>query len=235
MVVNMGRTRLHDEATGAALLDAAEKIAETEGLQALTVRRVAEKTGTTTRAVYTSLGSKQALLSGLGVRAFDILGAMVERLPLTSDPAADLVAVGTLGFRPFALNHPALFQIGIQKTSVPSDVAQAIAPAAERALPALHRRIARLQDAGRLGARTIPEAAWEFHAACEGLAALELRCTLRPEHGQRLWKDTLSALVAGWRHVTPGATPTVPETPASPAIRTKTRSGEAGNDLRLEY
>jgi len=37
--VKMGRTRVHDEATAAALLEAAEKIAETEGLQALTVRR----------------------------------------------------------------------------------------------------------------------------------------------------------------------------------------------------
>lgn len=227
MVVNMGRTRLHDEATGAALLEAAEKIVETEGLQALTVRRVAEKTGTTTRAVYTSLGSKQALLSGLGMRTFDILGAMVNRLPLTSDPAADLVAAGTLGFRRFALNHPALFQIGIQQTSVPFDAAQTIAPAAKRALPALHGRIARLQDAGRLGARTIPEAAWEFHATCEGLAALELRCTLHPEHGQRLWTDTLSALVAGWPHVTPSAAPEGPEMPSSPAIHTKTRSGRS--------
>ena len=199
---------MHDEATGAALLEAAEKIAETEGLQALTVRRIAEKTGTSTRAVYTSLGSKQALLSGLGVRAFDMLGAMVDRLPLTSDPAADLVAAGTLGFRPFALNHPALFQIGVQKTSVPSDVAQTITPAADRALVALHRRIARLRDTGRIGARTLSEATWEFHAACEGLAALELRCTLPPEDGARLWHDALSALVAGWQHVTPGATPT---------------------------
>jgi AcrR family transcriptional regulator len=197
----MGRTRLHDEATGAALLEAAEEIAETEGLQALTVRRVAEKTGTTTRAVYTSLGSKQALLSGLGVRAFNMLGGMVDRLPLTSDPAADLVVAGTLGFRPFVLNHPVLFQIGFQQTSVPSDVAQAMAPAAERALVALHHRVARLRDAGHLGARDIPEASLEFHAACEGLAALELRCIIRPEHAQRLWTDTLSALVAGWQHV----------------------------------
>lgn len=201
----MGRTRVHDEATAAALLEAAEKIAETEGLQALTVRRVAEETGTTTRAVYTSLGSKQALLSGLGVRAFDMLGALVDRLPLGSDPAADLVAAGSLGFRRFVLDHPALFRIGIQQTSVPSDVAQAIVPAAERALAALHRRIARLRDANRLGARTIPDAAWEFHAACEGLAALELRRTIRPEDGQRLWDDTLSALVAGWPYVPPRA------------------------------
>ncbi len=204
----MGRTRLHDEATGAALLDAAERIVETEGLQALTVRRVAERTGTTTRAVYTSLGSKQALLSGLGVRAFDMLGAMVDCLPPTSDPAADLVAAGTFGFRPFALNHPALFRIGVQQTSVPSDVARTVVPAAERAMAALHRRIARVRDAGRLGARALPQAAWEFHAACEGLAALELRCNIPPADGHRLWDDALSALVAGWQHVTPGATPT---------------------------
>jgi AcrR family transcriptional regulator len=218
MVVNMGRTRVHDEATAAALLEAAEKITETEGLQALTVRRVAEKTGTTTRAVYTSLGSKQALLSGLGVRAFDILAAIVESLPPTRDPAADLVAAGAVGFRRFALDHPALFQIGFQQTSVPADVAQTIASAAERALPALHRRIARLRDAGRLGARTISEAAWEYHATCEGLAALELRSALRPEDGQRLWHDTLSALVAGWQHVTPGPAPTA-RAPKHPPAR----------------
>ena len=131
MVVNMGRTRVHDEATAAALLQAAEKIAETEGLPALTVRRVAEKTGTTTRAVYTSLGSKQALLSGLGVRAFDILAAIVESLPAASDPAADLVAAGTFGFRRFALDHPALFQIGFQERSMPADVAQSYAGGVE--------------------------------------------------------------------------------------------------------
>jgi AcrR family transcriptional regulator len=198
---------VHDEATATALLDAAEQIVETEGFAALTVRRVAEKTGTTTRAVYTSLGSKQALIGGLGVRAFDMLAASVEQLPSAGDPAADLVAAGTFGFRPFALNHPALFRIGIQQTSVPAESAEAIVSAAERALPALHRRIARLRDAGRLGARTVAAAAWEFHAACEGLAALELRCTFSADDSQRLWEDTLGALVAGWQHVTPGATP----------------------------
>lgn len=199
----MGRSRLHDEATAAALLEAAEKIAETEGLQALTVRRVAEKTGTTTRAVYTSLGSKQALLGRLGMRAFDMLAAIVETLPPTSDPMADLVAAGTLGFRPFVLSHPALFQIGIQQTFLPPEVARTITPAAERALPALHSRIARLRDADRLGARTISEAAWEFHAVCEGLAALELRCWIPPDDGNRLWQDTLNALVTGWQHTGP--------------------------------
>lgn len=212
---------MHDEATAVALLDAAEKIVETEGLQALTVRRVAEETGTTTRAVYTSLGSKQALLGGLGVRAFDLLGAIVDGLPLTADPVADLVSAGTRGFRPFVLAHPALFRVGIQQTEVPSDAALTIFPAAERALAALHRRIARVQEAGRLGARVVPEAAWEFHAVCEGLAALELRCIIPSREGRRLWEDTLGALVTGWQHTRPSPTPAQTDHPSTPSARSK--------------
>ena len=53
----MGRPREHDAGTAAALLDAAERIVESEGLAALSVRRVADEVGTTTRAVYSLFGS----------------------------------------------------------------------------------------------------------------------------------------------------------------------------------
>src|SRR5688500_10452194 len=101
--VNVGRRRLHDQATALALLDAAEVILDADGLAGLTVRRVAEHVGTTTRAVYTSLGSKEALLRALCVRAFNLLGARVAALPTSDDPAADLVIAGTMGFRAWAL------------------------------------------------------------------------------------------------------------------------------------
>src|SRR3954452_21392149 len=106
-VNSMGRPRIHTETTAAELLDAAEAIAASDGLEGLTVRRVAEDVGTTTRAVYSSLGSKDALLTGLGERAFNLLAAQVAALPHTDDPAADLVAAGTIGFRRWALAHPA--------------------------------------------------------------------------------------------------------------------------------
>ena len=64
----MGRKRQHGEATATALLDEAERIVEAEGLDALTVRRVAAGIDTTTRAVYTAFGSKDALLVALGAR-----------------------------------------------------------------------------------------------------------------------------------------------------------------------
>jgi AcrR family transcriptional regulator len=194
----MGRNRLHGEATATALLEAAERLLETDGLEALTVRRVAECTGTTTRAVYSTFGSKDALLSGLAVRAFDMLGAIVDALPETGDREADLVAAGAVGFRRFALEHPALFRLGIQQAALPSEVVATAAPAAERALVALHRRISLVKEAGALGSRSLSDATLEFHSMCEGLAAVELRCHFTAADGHRLWTDALGSLIAGW-------------------------------------
>jgi len=56
----MGRPREHDDATAAALLAAAEWILEEEGLQALSLRRLAEAADTTTRAVYSLFGNRTA-------------------------------------------------------------------------------------------------------------------------------------------------------------------------------
>jgi hypothetical protein len=38
----------------------------------------------------------------------------------------------------------------------------------------------------------------EFHALCEGLAALEGRRVLRPNEAPHRWRQALRALVAGW-------------------------------------
>lgn len=193
----MSRPREHNEDTAAALLGAAERIADEEGLDAISVRSVAREVGTTTRAVYSLFGSKDGLVTALGARAFDLLGAAVADVPETSDPATDLVEAG-LVFRRFAREHPALFRTGIQLIGVPAESGRGFAGAGRRALGVLHDRIRRLDDAGRLGGRHVEEAAWEFHALCEGLASLEARCLLPAEGAERLWRDALSALVHGW-------------------------------------
>lgn len=194
----MGRPRKHRESTADALLAAAERIVESEGLDALTVRRVAEAVGTTTRAVYTAYGSKDALLVALGARAFDLLRSELDKLPMTADPAADLVAAGVEVFRRFAVEHPALFRIGVQRTLLqPALVAGFVEPA-QAALAGLRARVARLEGAGLLGDHSVAEAVWAFHALCEGLAAIELRSPGLVDDAPRLWKDALSALVRGF-------------------------------------
>ena len=218
----MGRPKEHNEQTAIALLDAAERIVEREGMAALSVRRVANEVGTTTRAVYSLFGAKDGLVAALGVRAFDLLGGTVSALPLTSDPLTDLVQAG-LAFRRFVMAHPVLFRIGVQRVEVPPAAAREVADAADRALAALRERLSRLQAAGRLGDRTLETASWEFHALCEGLAIVEARCGIGSEAAEQVWMDALSALLGGWALDSAG-NDEMPSMADRPATRNRRRS-----------
>jgi len=201
----VGRHRRHDEATADALLDAAELVLDAEGAAGLTVRRVAERIGVSTRAVYSTLGSKEGLLQELGVRAYDTLGSMVDALPRTHDPAGDLVSAGVDGFRAFAIGHPGLFRIGIQLTDAPPAAGPPIRAAADHALATLIERLERLRAVGGLDSRPLLVAASQFHATCEGLAAAELRGALaHTTDPAGIWVSGLAALVRGWH---PAASP----------------------------
>jgi AcrR family transcriptional regulator len=205
----MGRPREHNQATAAALLEAAERTVQAAGLEGLSVRRLADEVGTTTRAVYTLFGSKDGLLVALGIRAFTMLGAAVSELPTTADPAADLVEAGVAVFRQFAIGHPSLFRIGVQQTVGPPALASDFAQAATQAFAGLETRMTRVKAAGLLGNRPVREAACQFHALCEGLAAVELRGLMTPGEETRIWRDALTALVAGFAIVERQSRPAV--------------------------
>jgi AcrR family transcriptional regulator len=197
----VGRPKEHNEQMATALLEAAERAIEERGVEALSVRGVAADVGTSTRAVYSVFGSKEGLVAALAVRAFDLLHAAVDRLPVTDDPTADLVLAG-LAYRRFAIEHPALFAIGVQRTEpLPAELGAAVRTAATRALDVLEDRIARLQSAGLLGGRTVLTTAVHFHAYCEGMAALELRHVHSPGDMtmEQLWVNGLSALLPGFQ------------------------------------
>jgi AcrR family transcriptional regulator len=194
----MGRPREHDERIASGLLDAAERVVAEGGLEALSVRHIAGAIGVSTRAVYSLFGSKDGLIIALGTRAFNLLRDGIDALPTTDDPAGDLVEAGVVVFRRFALGHPALFRIGLVQTGVSTEIAGAFRRAQEQALERLYARIGRLKDIGRLGSKGEPQAALEFHALCEGLAALEARCILHSGEAEQKWRDALRALVAGW-------------------------------------
>jgi AcrR family transcriptional regulator len=193
----MGRPKTHDQRQAAALLDAAEELVSAEGLAALSVRAVAERSSTTTRAVYSLFGSKAGLVAALGARMFDLLGAGVEALPKTDRPAADLVQAGVGVFRPLVVNRPALYQIGVQQTAIDLETARRFWPVAWTAFHILESRFRRLQAAGELPHRAISEAATQFHALCEGLAIVELRGVLSPDTAARQWREALSAFLDG--------------------------------------
>lgn len=178
------------------LLSAAETIVEQDGPEALSVRRVANDVGTTTRAVYSLFDSKGGLIAALAAHGFDLLGADVQRLPVSAVPQRDLVEAGLM-FRRFATRHPSLFRIAFQANPSPLRTAPAVRLAAGSALDALKSRVARVRDAGLLNGYTTDEAALHFHAVCEGLAALELRGTFPADTAERIWRQGLSVVVDG--------------------------------------
>ena len=218
MMSSVGRPREHDERTGAALLDAAEQIAAAEGADAISVRRVAQRAGTTTRAVYSLYGSKEGLLIALGNRAFEILGAGTRDLELTDDPVADLVNGSIWHFRRWTLDHPALFRIGLLREEIPADLAERFRPARLEALGNLVAWLGRaLGLTGGLSNPKLMEATTQFDAMCEGLAMLERRGAIPQGMEEKIWRDGLHALIAGLRANT-GATAEESAGPRRPEV-----------------
>jgi AcrR family transcriptional regulator len=199
----MGRPRRHGTETAARLLDAAERIVESDGVEALTVRRVAEEVGTTTRAVYSVFGSKDGLFVALGRRAFDLLGAGISSLATTDDPAADLIRAGVEVFRPLVVEHPSLYRIAVQRSLPEPSLAAGFRGAASTALDGLRARVGRLEQRGELGGRSVRDATTQFHALCEGLGGLELAGMLQSGEELRLWTEALTALVRGFAATRP--------------------------------
>ena len=196
----MGRPREHDERTRQALLDAAEELLAEGGEAALSVRAVADRSGVSTRAVYSLFGSKEGLLFALAEHGFALLAELVEKLPQTADPIDDVVSACIHGFRRWALRHPPLFRLAFDRLVVDSPEGRRVSAAGRGALDQLRTRVKRARDAGLLGARDLDEVTVEVHALCEGLATVERRGRMLPRRAQeRAWRDALEALLRGLR------------------------------------
>lgn len=191
----MGRPREHDENTAAALLATAERLFQERGAAALSLREVASGAGTSTQAVYSLFGSKDALLGALGARAMELLHAGLDAITVTDDPRRDLVE-SALMFRRFALDHPALFEVAFQRVD-PAVWPRFRATAAD-ALAALTRRFQPLAAAGLLGGHSVLEAVLAFDGLCVGMAVIELRGMPLEVDPERLWRSAFWALFSGF-------------------------------------
>lgn len=100
-------TRRSDEVTD-ALLDAARHVLDQQGPGALTVRAIAQEAGTSTMAVYSRFGGKDAILEALYRRGFEILRRYLAEAPPAESGRAVITELG-LGYRRFALVNPALY------------------------------------------------------------------------------------------------------------------------------
>ena len=193
----MGRPRIHDEQTRLAILMAAERLAAAGGLEAVGVRSAAAAAGTTTRAVYTAVGSKEDLVEGLAERAFELLAATVAAVPRTDDPVRNLIECSVLGFRRFACEHTELFRLFFNGNNPAWRLSGSSGAAARDTYRQLLSLVRAAQSAGFGPGYSTDELAVIWDAMCSGLALREVCGGIDPARAEWIWRDSLGALVTG--------------------------------------
>lgn len=203
----MPRPREHGETTRTALLTAAERLLAEDGIAAVSVRSVAAAAGTTTRAIYSLFGSMDGLLTALSARTFDVLNETMDAYPRTADARDDLVGIGAEVYRRFVREHPSLYRLTFQRVDPHLETPPEWLAARLECFARVEELTARIGAAGRLGNRSVRQAAVEFNVVCEGLANAELRGgTLRDDAPpEQVWRDAFAALLVGWAAQPPAA------------------------------
>lgn len=107
------------EALRERILDAALEVVSAGGVDALTMRGIADRIEYSATALYTHFADKDALLVALCHREFVQLGVQLRTFEPSGDPLADLTSLGRAYCR-FALTHPQAYRLMFLLPGMPS-------------------------------------------------------------------------------------------------------------------
>lgn len=192
--------RSPDPAVRVALIEASARLLATDGLAALSIRRVATEVGTSTMAVYTHFGGKDELVQEVVREAFDRLDAELRSVGRTDDPVTDLVRTGQ-AYRRNALANAHLYRVmfGLNPLGQTDPATMSgLEDDATRGLDAyqaLVDAVARCVDAGAVDGdpRHLALQVW---AMAHGVVSLELAGFLG-DHGADTFDATARSLFLG--------------------------------------
>jgi len=166
--------KTHTPDLAARLIDEAGRLLAREGAAALTLRRLAAASGTSTMAVYTLYGDKPGLLRAMYQAGFERLGAALRAAAEThDDPLEALVALGH-AYRDTALANPHLYDLMFGAAVpgfVPDESGKAVADAAYAPLV---DGVRRCLDAGQFGGTPAERIALHLWSVSHGMVSLEL-------------------------------------------------------------
>ncbi|KUI17063.1 TetR family transcriptional regulator [Mycolicibacterium acapulense] len=92
------------------LVETGIRILERDGLAALSARKLAAETGTSTMAVYTHFGGMSGLIDAIAGESFARFTRALTEVTPTEDPVADFFVMGAR-YREFALQNPQRYQM----------------------------------------------------------------------------------------------------------------------------
>lgn len=181
------------------------------GAEALSLRVLARRVGTSTNAVYTFFGSKDSLIHEIAWHIVDRFAAAERQRPAVKDPVIDLQNVLTI-YRSVAQGNPAVYQtlthgvvVGEQEdaeatsggdSAMSADVRRALGRAL---LEPMHRDIVPLIEAGILRHADPEHIAATLWIAVHGFVSLEIAGYLDAgDDSDALFRHALRAALSGW-------------------------------------
>lgn len=173
------------------VLDAASRLLEAEGPDALTMRRIAAEVGCSTSVLYTMFGGKSGVAEGLWLEGFERLRQALERAE-GDDPLDRLAAMGR-AYRANALANRAYYAVMFQRP-IPGfqPSAQAYAESL-RPLQLLVDAVTDCMQAGVFRAADPAHVAGVLWAAAHGAVSLELAGYEGAVDAEARFQDLLAA------------------------------------------
>jgi AcrR family transcriptional regulator len=181
-----------------ALLDAAADILETEGPDALSVRRIAAAAGVAPMGVYNHFESKNGIIEALFIQGFERLRQALAGVADFQDPYEGL-REGGRRYRALALAHPMVYRLMFLQAVpgfVPSDRALEVATSAFDTLVA---GVQRAMAAGVLAEASPTETAQLLWSSHHGWVSLELMGMGFVEDHDAAFERLCASLLAGLR------------------------------------
>ena len=130
-----------------ALLEIAHTLIESEGVKAITLRRIAKEAGVSQNAPYSHFADKAALLDALAVDGFkDLIACMMKASKSAMTPADHLQAIGT-GYVNYALSHPELFHLMFNLRQSEKPASTALQEASSKSFQILRNAVINVQEA----------------------------------------------------------------------------------------
>lgn len=156
-----------------ALVDAALRLVETEGAEALTLRAAARKAGVSQAAPYRHFANKQALLAAVAEEGFRAMSQAMRRAstPHTADPLGRFRAQG-LAYIEFATTHPAHYRVMFGRAMADKSAYPSLRAASGETFGLLVEAIRDCQRAGLVRAGDPEELALGAWSAVHGLSSL---------------------------------------------------------------
>ncbi len=181
-----------------ALLDAALRLVEKEGVEALTLRAVARLAGVSQAAPYRHFTDKQALLAAVAEEGFRAMTDEMRRAAAAhpDDPLPRFRALG-LAYVRFAWQHPSHFRVMFGRETADRSAQPSLRAAAMETFGLLVSAVRDCQAAGLIRAADPEELAVSAWSMVHGLSALLVDGQLRGKPEDALAEDVTRDLFLG--------------------------------------